>query len=541
VHLRAASAGGLLPKGFVSSIEPKRLSRVEDPYLRQRYLPSSKPTGPRRSGPPPRSSAEREAERQPARVQAYHRRLFVELCRPADAVVAVLVFGTVFVLANADAMPYGLNEFLLLRLTLGNLLTLALFGYLWQLLFLLFGLYDESETRSLRSEAHSVAAACTLGSGLSVLPVSWSKSGAYSMYVVLAAWPLTVLATLAMRVIMRALAERAHDRHAERVVIVGSGPLAVDLYDRVLDDPTSAYDILGFVDTNDEISAPSVRDRLLGSLDDLEPLLMNNVVDEVLIALPIKSRYAEIQRAIEDCERAGVQSRYSPELFPARIARARVETPNGHPAVAMKVVRDDARMTVKRASDIVLSAGGLVLLAPVLAAIALAIKLTSPGPVLFGQERYGWRKRRFTMYKFRTMVSDADMLQSMLEERNEAAGPVFKIAHDPRVTAVGRFLRRTSLDELPQLWNVFRGEMSLVGPRPLPTRDVHRFTEAALMRRFSVVPGLTCLWQISGRSDLQFDRWIELDLEYIDRWSLSLDLLILLRTVPAVVKGNGAR
>jgi lipopolysaccharide/colanic/teichoic acid biosynthesis glycosyltransferase len=186
------------------------------------------------------------------------------------------------------------------------------------------------------------------------------------------------------------------------------------------------------------------------------------------------------------------------------------------------------------------SAGTLILLSPVLLVAAVAIKLSSPGPVIFTQERYGLNRRRFRMYKLRTMVADAEALQAGLEDQNEASGPVFKIRADPRITPVGRILRRTSLDEVPQLLNVLRGEMSLVGPRPLPARDVDRFTEAALMRRFSIRPGVTCLWQICGRSDLTFDDWIRLDLKYIDEWSFGLDLQILVQTVPAVLRGTGA-
>ncbi len=173
-------------------------------------------------------------------------------------------------------------------------------------------------------------------------------------------------------------------------------------------------------------------------------------------------------------------------------------------------------------------------------AAAAAIKMTSAGPILFTQERFGFNRRRLRMYKFRTMVIDAEARQAELEPLNQAKGPVFKIRNDPRVTRVGRFLRKTSIDELPQLLNVLKGEMSLVGPRPLPVRDVSRFTEASLMRRFSAKPGLTCLWQVSGRSDTSFDRWIEQDLEYIDQWSLALDLQILAKTVPVVMKGSGA-
>jgi lipopolysaccharide/colanic/teichoic acid biosynthesis glycosyltransferase len=204
------------------------------------------------------------------------------------------------------------------------------------------------------------------------------------------------------------------------------------------------------------------------------------------------------------------------------------------------MVPDDFRVFVKRGIDIAGAILGMVVFGPLMLAIAAAIRLTSPGPALFVQERYGFRKRRFRMFKFRTMVPDAEKLQAELESRNEARGPQFKIRNDPRVTPIGRFLRRTSLDEFPQFLNVLRGEMSLVGPRPLPLRDVSRIDDASLMRRFSVMPGLTCLWQINGRSDTDFDQWIELDLRYIDTWSLSLDLEILLKTFPSLLSGRGA-
>jgi lipopolysaccharide/colanic/teichoic acid biosynthesis glycosyltransferase len=171
---------------------------------------------------------------------------------------------------------------------------------------------------------------------------------------------------------------------------------------------------------------------------------------------------------------------------------------------------------------------------------AIAVKLTSPGPVLFKQPRYGYNRRRFPMYKFRTMVKDAEKRLKDLEHLNEAAGPIFKIKKDPRLTSIGSFLRGTSIDELPQLFNVLFGHMSLVGPRPLPVRDVSRFSEATLMRRFSVLPGMTGLWQVSGRSSLEFSDWIALDLKYIDNWSLLEDLRILLITVPVVLRGRGA-
>jgi exopolysaccharide biosynthesis polyprenyl glycosylphosphotransferase len=195
---------------------------------------------------------------------------------------------------------------------------------------------------------------------------------------------------------------------------------------------------------------------------------------------------------------------------------------------------------LKRAVDFLGSAALLILISPALLVTAILIKLSSHGPVLFKQNRLGLNKRHFSIYKFRTMVVDAEKRMSEIAHLNEVSGPVFKIKHDPRITPVGRFLRKTSIDELPQLFNVLKGDMSLVGPRPLPVRDYEGFSEDWQRRRFSVKPGITCLWQVAGRSSIPFEHWMELDLQYIDKWSLWLDFKILLRTIPAVLRGSGA-
>jgi exopolysaccharide biosynthesis polyprenyl glycosylphosphotransferase len=204
------------------------------------------------------------------------------------------------------------------------------------------------------------------------------------------------------------------------------------------------------------------------------------------------------------------------------------------------MVHVDHRIVLKSYFDRMGATLGLILLAPLFVLIGLIIKFTSPGPVFFVQQRYGLGKRKFGMIKFRTMVVDAEAKQAELEHLNQISGPTFKIKDDPRVTKFGLFLRRSSLDELPQLINVLKGDMSLVGPRPLPSRDVARFSEAWLMRRFSVKPGMTGLWQVSGRSNMDFDNSIKLDLRYIDKWSLGLDIKIMLRTFAAVARGRGA-
>ncbi len=475
-----------------------------------------------------------------ARVRPYNLKLFIDLCRAGDTAIALLVLGLVFLAMNGDGTPVGVDEFLLRRLTVENLLVLAGFAFVWQLVFLLFGLYDQSEARTWKAEASSVIAACTVGA-LFTLPFPLlSSSGAVTFGVVLAAWPLTIVAVLAARRVFRIIAERAAGSGARRILIVGSGPIAWRVYRELSDDFSSVDEVIGFVDTNAHVDFHEIRERMLGKLDDLERLLMHTVVDEVRIAMPVKSCYTAIQLVIEECEKAGVQCRYSPDIFRASLARPRLDLDSRGYGIAMKVVSDDYRVAIKRAIDILGAAAGLALASPILFVAAIAIKVTSPGPVFFAQERFGHRKRRFRMLKLRTMVMDAEKLQSELEHRNEATGPVFKLRQDPRVTPVGRILRKTSIDELPQLLNVLRGEMSLVGPRPLPVRDVSLFDNAYLMRRFSVLPGVTGLWQVSGRSDLPFDQWVKLDLRYIDEWSLVMDLSILGRTIPAVVRASGA-
>jgi exopolysaccharide biosynthesis polyprenyl glycosylphosphotransferase len=228
-------------------------------------------------------------------------------------------------------------------------------------------------------------------------------------------------------------------------------------------------------------------------------------------------------------------------MFELRTAKTYADELEGKPILTIRSgPQDDWGLVVKRLVDVLGSLALLFMLAPLFALVALIIKLDSPGPVLFAQVRVGLNKRRFSMLKFRTMVNGAEKRQAELEDLNEAGGPVFKIKDDPRLTRIGKFLRRFSIDELPQLINVLRGEMSLVGPRPLPVRDVERIDVASQKRRFSIKPGLTCLWQVNGRSDVNFEEWVRMDLQYIDQWSLGLDILILLKTIPAVFKGPGA-
>jgi exopolysaccharide biosynthesis polyprenyl glycosylphosphotransferase len=244
---------------------------------------------------------------------------------------------------------------------------------------------------------------------------------------------------------------------------------------------------------------------------------------------------------VHQCEEQGIIVRVRTEMSTLRIARSYVDDLHGIPLVTIQSGPQDGwQLLSKRLIDIMASTVLLVLLAPLFIAVVLLIKWDSPGPVFFGQERVGLNKRRFRMLKFRTMLKGSDHQQCALEHLNEAEGPVFKIKNDPRITRIGAFLRRFSIDELPQLVNVLKGEMSLVGPRPLPVRDVERIDVQWHKRRFSIKPGITCLWQVNGRSNIAFNDWVRMDLDYIDKWSLGLDLLILVKTIPAVLRGPGA-
>lgn len=257
--------------------------------------------------------------------------------------------------------------------------------------------------------------------------------------------------------------------------------------------------------------------------------------------MAIKSYYDRIRRIADQCQELGILCRVPSNWFELQVARTAAFELAGEPVLTIfsGSRKQLDHLWAKRVMDLVFAVCALAILVPLFVVIGLLIKVSSPGPVFFRQERVGYNRRRFSIIKFRTMVADAENLQKELEAFNEADGPTFKIQNDPRITSIGRWLRRTSLDETPQLINVLRGDMSLVGPRPLPLRDVAGMDERWQKRRFSMRPGLTCLWQIYGRNQVRFYDWMRLDLQYIDQWSVLLDIKILLKTLPVLIKANG--
>jgi exopolysaccharide biosynthesis polyprenyl glycosylphosphotransferase len=322
--------------------------------------------------------------------------------------------------------------------------------------------------------------------------------------------------------------------YRRRAVLVGSGPHIQEVAAALGGGKHPEVEAVGFVSLT-PLPANGLKD--LGPLDQLD--LYFGSIDEVLIADPDFPQ-SEAVELVDRCHRHGVRVRVAPSTM--EILMDRVEFVPGQtlPLFELKPpVFDGVDWLLKRSFDIVGSLFLLLLFSPVLLLIALAVKLTSRGPVIYRSMRPGIGGEPFACLKFRTMYEDAEDLQPELEKHNEMAGAIFKIKADPRVTPIGQFLRRWSLDELPQLWNVLRGEMSLVGPRPLPQRDFDRLADWH-RKRYLVLPGITGLWQVSGRSELDFDELVRLDFLYLENWSVFQDLSILLKTIPAVIKAKGA-
>ena len=406
----------------------------------------------------------------------------------------------------------------------------------WMFMLSSFWLYRSKRLARLEDELTDVLRAvafATLIVATLILLAEWPIfPKRFLLIFAAAAFVLMFALRLVKRKMLREI--RMHGRNLRSVIVIGAGKRGQKIVQLMKENPEIGYDFKGYID---DIKAPNV----LGDLSEVPQVLARNVIDEIIICLPIKTFYDRMQSITQAAEEQGITVRIYSDLFDLKLSRAVTGELGETPILSIYASRiSEWQSFIKNSVDLV--GGFLLLLAftPLMAVIALLIKLTSPGPVFFIQERVGLNKRRFKMFKFRTMVVDAPELQKDLEALNEAGGPVFKIRNDPRVTPVGKWLRKTSLDELPQLLNILMGDLSLVGPRPLPERDFQRFDKSWFNRRFSVKPGITCIWQISGRSETSFDDWILQDLEYIDKWSLRLDLKILFKTVPTVLRGTGA-
>lgn len=465
--------------------------------------------------------------------------------RVADLVgllVSLLVAAWV---TAVDARVDSFTGLLAIRFKLSNALILLGLLVVWYLIFKAAGLHNSRLLSSRWIEVLNVVKATSISVVILLATGTLFSITLLTPLFTTVFWLASTLLTVAMRLLAREFLAwlRAHGRNLRDVIIVGTNQRALGFASKLRARADLGYQVLGFVDDDwpglDDFRRAG--EQLVADSAGLLDYLRTHAVDEVIIALPVGSAYTESERVLRFCEEQGICVRFLPDIFDLTLAKKRIEMFGDDPIVTWQTHRmEGAGVVAKRVLDLTLALLVLVALLPLLLVVAVLIRATSRGSILFVQERVGLNKRVFPMFKFRTMVSDAEERQAEVEHLNEVEGPVFKVANDPRVTPLGEWLRRTSIDELPQLLNVVRGEMSLVGPRPLPVRDYKGFDQDWHRRRFSVRPGITCLWQVSGRSGIPFERWMELDLKYIDEWSFWLDLKILAKTVPAVLHGSGA-
>ncbi|PYX87426.1 MAG: sugar transferase [Acidobacteria bacterium] len=420
-----------------------------------------------------------------------------------------------------------------------------LFGVLvtWTVVGFLYGIYRRVELRNpaqiIGDETKLVVTGMVLvHAGLYLFRADVSRSLAVTFGAV------NLLLLISGRLILfftKGSLRRIFGRY-HHILVVGTGEYAHELARLVEHAEPLGLRLIGFAYLTERPPAP-IQDLHSSyttiPFGQVAEFIHDHVVDEVLIAVD-KQDLDCIEPLVLHCEREGIRTRVHLNFLKATSSSVHLEHFNEFPLLTFSTgPQDELQLLAKRFADTALAALLLFLLAPLLLVIALLVRLTSPGPVLYRQTRCGLGGRRFTVLKFRSMVQNAEQLRAGVEHLNEADGPVFKIAADPRVTPIGRWLRRTSLDELPQLWNILRGDMSFVGPRPPIPEEVEKY-ESWQRRRLRMRPGLTCLWALEGRSQLNFDRWMQLDLSYIDRWSLWLDAQIFLKTIPHVLFGRGA-
>jgi len=440
------------------------------------------------------------------------------------------LFPSAFVVTKTTA---ALSEYLLI------LLFVAPF---WCFMLYLNSMYKSMRTRKLYEILwiiikSSFFAALAFGTVVFIFKLSFVSRIFFVFFVVMSFFFLLVEKMIVFSVMHHV---RRRGFNYRRILIVGTGRRAMAFVEKIQNHPEWGLKILGAIEDEPGRGIEKVQGiRVIGTLNDISNILHRLAIDEVVFVVP-RLRLNHIETAIHDCEIEGVKATVAVDLFDLKIARSYPTELDGIPLLTFETtIAREWQLFIKRAIDLILSGLGIIILSPLLLLIMWLIKITSKGPIFFRQERVGLNGRKFILYKFRTMYKNADMKRSELEALNEMNGPVFKIKKDPRVTAIGRVLRKFSLDELPQLFNVFVGHMSLIGPRPPIPKEVEQY-KTWQRRRLSMRPGITCLWQVNGRNRLDFDEWMRLDLEYLDNWSLWLDFKILVKTIPVVLFGIGA-
>jgi exopolysaccharide biosynthesis polyprenyl glycosylphosphotransferase len=463
-----------------------------------------------------------------------------------DLITMMAWFVIAVAIEASSESNFTFSAFVGMRVKLNNFAIFFGFVMAWYLIFLTFGIYDTRRLSNRKQEILDLLKATTVGVVLLAASATVFRIRLVTPIFLIVFGTGTMGTGVISRLILRATLTRLRrrGRNLRHLLIVGINHRALEFAREVSSKKELGYMVAGFIDVEDRAGLREFKKAgfiYVSDFDKLHIYLRDHVVDEVAIFLPMKTLYGKASTIIDICEEHGIIVRLPADPFDLRISKSRQDNFEGTQLLTLYTgTMEGPPLLIKRFFDILVSLVAVVALFPLFVVIALFMKASSTGPVFFLQERVGINKRRFHIYKFRTMVPDAEKKMAELEHLNEVRGPAFKIKNDPRITPIGKFLRKTSFDELPQLFNVLKGDMSLVGPRPLPLRDYEGFNEDWQRRRFSVRPGITCLWQVGGRSNVSFDRWMQLDMQYIDNWSLWLDLKILLMTLPAVVRGSGA-
>ncbi len=447
---------------------------------------------------------------------------------------------------------FSLRYMLEMRLSVGNLIGGAFLVFCWILIFRSRMLYRPRRfVFELSRETFDIAVAAGIGTVLFAAMGQFLTIRLFTPLFLLVFWGVVIVMTVTFRIVLQWCISLVHlgVNNQRNILIVGTNETAWQYAKKIDATSPMGYHLLGFVD--DLVLISGAETRHLGKLSSFKSLLTTLVVDEVVIAMPMRSYTAAIQEIIDESHERGIAVRFPLSQIFAGVTRSgiwrvRQEATLGSEGdysgdlVVYSGHQFGMRYLIKRLFDIAFSATLILLTSPIQLIAAVLIGVTSGWPIVFVQDRYGYNGRVVRLYKFRTMSKNAEAAQAELMAQNERDGAAFKMKSDPRVTPIGRFLRKTSIDELPQLFNVLKGEMSVVGPRPLPLADYARMDNVSHRRRLSVLPGITGPWQISNRDKVSFEEWMQMDLDYIDNWRLATDLKIVLVTVPIVLFGHGA-
>ncbi len=474
-----------------------------------------------------------------------HAKLFNAIQFVSDLLLTVAAFLLAYLsrIHLDHLVPPGLNQLLnpALHPPAKYLWWVVLTVGWWTVAALLLGLYRIGIRRSGKEKIRIVLESSVLmGLFFGFLSFALKLDVSRPLIALFVVYQACFLTSSRLAVALHGRYGRHRSRNARHIVIVGTSPKAREMGELISRYSDWGLKILGYVETVPGVQVIPGPD-ILGHVSNIFQVIEKNVVDEIIFVGAEPRDLEGFEDVLTVCREQGIRTRVAADFFPVKISKVSMEFLENVPVLTFSATPDHAlSLFVKRVIDVMLASILLVFLAPVLVFVSLIVKLSSRGPVIYRQTRCGLYGRKFTLYKFRSMHDGAEDVLWEIRHLNEMDGPVFKMRNDPRVTTIGRFLRKSSIDEFPQLWNVIKGDMSLVGPRaPLP-EEVREYTRWQ-RRRLSVKPGITCLWQVSGRNEIDFHEWMKLDLEYIDNWSLLLDLKILLRTFPVVLLGRGAR